>query len=223
MSSTVLPAFPEPGSTEYAGVLYAYSHLTTPVALLDADGTLLFLNQAALDFFKVGSIREIVGPTTDDWHGRLQQVESPSVAGPGQEEEMYYRDKETGRVYYRESIRLPKKDGGSVRLETLHDITALYEGDERVKRMIDAAPLCCNYWNSKLENIDCNLEAAKLFDLPDKKAYLDRFQELSPELQPNGRKSADEARRHITNAFRDGYDRPVRMDAPKIERRPDPG
>ncbi len=207
MSSTSLPVFPETGSSEYTGVLYAYSHLTMPVALLDSDGTLLFLNEAALNFFNVSSIQDIVGPTTDDWHGRLVQVESPSVSGSGREEEKFYSDKETGRVYYRHSIRLPKRDGGNVRLETLHDVTSLYEGDERVKKMIDAAPLCCNYWNKNLENIDCNLEAAKLFDLPDKKAYLERFQELSPELQPNGRKSADEAKRHIANAFQDGYDR----------------
>ncbi len=78
------------------------------------------------------------------------------------------------------------------------------EADERVRIMLDATPLCCNFWDDNYNNIDCNQEAVSLFDLPDKQTYLDRFFELSPAFQPNGNSTADEALRHITAAFENG-------------------
>ncbi len=79
------------------------------------------------------------------------------------------------------------------------------EAEKRAQVMLDTMPLCANFWNKNFENIDCNLEAAKLFDLNDKQEYLDRFFELSPEYQPNGRLSSELALENITTAFRDGY------------------
>lgn len=202
-----LSMFPESGSKEYRGLVYAYSQLNSPVALIDSDGKAVFLNKAALDFFGADCPGTLATKGMGDWHGRLKPTDDPDSADSSPEHSNYFLDTKTSRVYLRIASLLPKEDGKAERLEILYDVTALYESDERVKTMIDAAPLCCNYWNDKMENIDCNLEAAKLFDLPDKKAYLERFNELSPELQPNGRKSADEAARHIRKAFQDGYDR----------------
>ncbi len=79
------------------------------------------------------------------------------------------------------------------------------EAEERTKIMLDTTPLCANFWNQDFQNIDCNLAAAKLFDLKDKQEYLDRFFELSPEFQPCGQSSAELALEKITTAFRDGY------------------
>ncbi|UQZ89893.1 hypothetical protein C4J81_11990 [Deltaproteobacteria bacterium Smac51] len=78
------------------------------------------------------------------------------------------------------------------------------EADERTKIMLDATPLCCNLWDSNFNNIDCNEEAVKLFGLRDKREYLDRFFELSPERQPDGQLSSEKARGMITTAFREG-------------------
>lgn len=203
MAGNVLSLFPDPESVEYRGLAYAYSQLAFPVVLTDCDGRPLLVNGAAADFFG-GDAPDAIGA---DWNGRLKPIDAPDTLESVPEKSSYYADSKTAKVYFRNVLSLPKSGGGTARLETLHDVTALYEGDERVKTMIDAAPLCCNYWNDKMENIDCNLEAAKLFDLPDKKSYLERFAELSPELQPNGRKSSEEAARHIGNAFRNGYDR----------------
>ncbi len=78
------------------------------------------------------------------------------------------------------------------------------EAEERAQVMLDTTPLCANFWDQNFENIDCNLAAVKLFDLKNKQEYLDRFFELSPEFQPNGRSSAESALENITTAFSEG-------------------
>ncbi len=84
-------------------------------------------------------------------------------------------------------------------------LAEMREADERTQIMLDATPLCCNLWDKNFDNIDCNLEAVKLFELKDKKEYLDRFFELSPPFQPCGRPTPEMAKENITAAFRDGY------------------
>jgi signal transduction histidine kinase/CheY-like chemotaxis protein/HPt (histidine-containing phosphotransfer) domain-containing protein len=79
--------------------------------------------------------------------------------------------------------------------------------EERTQIMLDAMPLGVNFWNNRLENIDCNWEAVRLFGLSDKQEYLDRFFEFSPEHQPNGRPSTEMANDWINSVFKEGYAR----------------
>ncbi len=79
------------------------------------------------------------------------------------------------------------------------------EAEERMRVMFDSMPLCANFWGKDLKNIDCNMTAPKLFNLKDKQEYLDRFMELSPEFQPDGRKSSDCVFEYMNIAFEKGY------------------
>jgi len=74
---------------------------------------------------------------------------------------------------------------------------------ERVKTMLNATPLVCNVWNRNHRVIDCNEEALRLFEM-DKKELMDKFLELAPEFQPNGRRTSDYARNMLDKAFKEG-------------------
>jgi PAS domain S-box-containing protein len=79
------------------------------------------------------------------------------------------------------------------------------EADERIKAMFDAMPLCSNIWNKDGLISDVNEETLRLFDLKDKREFVDRFNDLSPEYQPDGRPSAETATSLIAKAYKEGY------------------
>ena len=74
----------------------------------------------------------------------------------------------------------------------------------RVRLMLDYMPLCCNIWDENYNILDCNQAAAKLFELSGKEEYLNRFYELSPKYQANGRLSSEVAREYMIRAFKVG-------------------
>ena len=59
--------------------------------------------------------------------------------------------------------------------------------DERVRIMFDATPLVAYILNKDFKVIDCNHNAVTLFDLTGKQEFCDRFFDLLPEYQPDGR------------------------------------
>jgi signal transduction histidine kinase/CheY-like chemotaxis protein len=89
--------------------------------------------------------------------------------------------------------------------EFVMTMSKMRETDERVQLMLDATPLCCNLWDDSYNTIECNQEAVKLFKLSGKQEYLERFSELSPPFQPDGRPSSETMLENIGKAFRDGY------------------
>ncbi|MFI3253450.1 MAG: PAS domain-containing protein [Eubacteriales bacterium] len=99
---------------------------------------------------------------------------------------------------------------GSVFAQGLHQNEtemAAIEAVEHGKLMLDATPLCCNLWLSDGSNIDCSTESVRLFQLKNKQEYLDRFDELSPEVQPCGKNSMVKAKEMIMIAREMGYHR----------------
>jgi len=86
-------------------------------------------------------------------------------------------------------------------------ISGRKKAEERIKLMLDATPLCVNIWDKNYQNIDCNMEAVKLFELSGKKEYFERFNDLSPKYQPDGRISAEKSRELTREAFEKGYKR----------------
>jgi len=81
------------------------------------------------------------------------------------------------------------------------------EVDERTQLMIDAAPFCAFFWDKNMHLIDCNQEAVKMFDLSSKQEFLEKFNQLSPEYQPDGMLSTEKGSRLVRKALEEGYSR----------------
>ncbi|MDR3322443.1 MAG: response regulator, partial [Synergistaceae bacterium] len=79
----------------------------------------------------------------------------------------------------------------SAHLGALLAAKRVVEVEERIRIMFDATPLCCCFWDEHNKNVDCNAEAPRLFGLPDKREFLNRYDDLSPEYQPCGRLSSE--------------------------------
>lgn len=80
----------------------------------------------------------------------------------------------------------------------------LVDDHEIIALTLDALPLCISIWNDAYETVLCNDAAVKLFQLRSKKEYQDRFYELSPEYQENGKLSFEQFREKIASAFAAG-------------------
>jgi signal transduction histidine kinase len=70
--------------------------------------------------------------------------------------------------------------------------------------MLESMPLICNLWSREGRVFDCNEAALKLFDIPDKETYLERFLELAPAIQPDGTSTADIAVEMLDKVFTEG-------------------
>lgn len=106
---------------------------------------------------------------------------------------------------------------GSGDVETVRTVSAylaamlagrrMAEAEKRTQIMLDAMPMCCNFWDEQYNSVDCNEEAVRLFNLANKQEYLDKFFDLSPKVQPDGRLSKEAAQEWIRQAFDSGYAR----------------
>ncbi|MDR0248233.1 MAG: diguanylate cyclase [Oscillospiraceae bacterium] len=78
------------------------------------------------------------------------------------------------------------------------------KAEERMKLMLDATPLGCKLWDVNLSIVDCNEAAAALFGFDSKEEFIGRFDELSPEYQPGGQRSAEVIQDYVKRAFLEG-------------------
>ncbi len=188
----------------------------------NVDGGLMDCNQEAFQMFGLIDTQSLVdpfdrlspehqpdgAPSKDKIHTLFQQA----LAQGATRFEWQYRTLEGEPIPAEVTLRRIRADGQDLVVGYSRDLRPLQalmedmrEVDERTRIMLDATPLCCNFWDENYDNIDCNLEAVKLFRLQSKQEYLERFFELSPVLQPCGRNSGEMAYEYIFRAFKDGY------------------
>src|SRR5699024_5925702 len=81
---------------------------------------------------------------------------------------------------------------------------SLLSDNDLLRRVLNTAPICVNLWNEQREHIACNTAAVELFDLRDEGEYLERFFELSPKYQPDGKLSTIAAFEKMNEAIEKG-------------------
>ncbi|MFI3250815.1 MAG: PAS domain-containing protein [Eubacteriales bacterium] len=99
---------------------------------------------------------------------------------------------------------------GSVFAQAIHQNEteiAAQEAVEHGKLMMDATPICSTLWLNDGTCVDCSQEATRLFDLNSQEEYMERFDELSPEFQPCGKRSDIMQKEVIAIAREMGYHR----------------
>jgi len=120
----------------------------------------------------------------------------------------------TGRHYRIISRIIDWPDGSKVYLQQRDDITELIdtiakvqEADERLKLMLDTSPNGITLFDENFNCMDCNQAVMDMFGLSDKKEYLTKFSNFSPEYQPSGEISYELRYKHFQAALEKGYHR----------------
>ena len=110
-------------------------------------------------------------------------------------------------------VRVPYNNGSAVAgyvrdlRETKRMMNLFEKSVESSKLLLNAMPLCCTLW--KKENgvpkiFECNDEAYKMFKLKSRDEFVDKFYDLIPQYQPNGRSSREDVTYFLEKALREG-------------------
>ena len=81
------------------------------------------------------------------------------------------------------------------------------KADKFTQLMLDAMPFSCVLLDNELNALECNWEAVKIFGCSDKQEYQNKFLDLAPEYQQDGRLSKQMMSNHSNSAFALGYTR----------------
>ena len=74
----------------------------------------------------------------------------------------------------------------------------------KTKLMMDATPICAMLWDENGNLFDCNEETVKIFKMKNKQDFIEQFYNLSPQYQPDGSLSCEQAPMYVNKAFDEG-------------------
>ena len=75
---------------------------------------------------------------------------------------------------------------------------------QHIRLMLDSSPLACSIHDKNNNILETNKEAIKLFETGTKQAFVERFIELSPAYQPDGRLSLEKMQEVLRSAMEEG-------------------
>jgi PAS domain S-box-containing protein len=192
------------------------------IILLDSEGCISCCTNALLKITNVENLESIMGRHITELY-RLFGDEDFVTDALQRLERM-----REGRVTVTKDLLIDFSGRGENRMYTVHStpmfdedgnfggVMAMYfdttdvrnaEADESARLMLDAMPLACSIWDEDGNLLDCNREALRMFGLSEKSDYLEYFYDLSPEFQPDGRRSREKADELDRAAIETGYQR----------------
>jgi PAS domain S-box-containing protein len=197
---------------------------TTPLIciLINADGDVVDCNLEALRIFDIPNKKEFSKRFYDlspeyqpDGSVSAQKILKLVAATlkTGQQHFEWLHRKPDGTLIPAEVTLVQAKQGDkSIVLGYVRDLreekkmlAELREADELTRLMLDATPMSCTFWDSNLNRLDCNMEALRLFGVESKQEYCERFFDLSPIYQPDGKPSLTKSKEIMTSVFETGY------------------
>jgi len=108
------------------------------------------------------------------------------------------KSKEDAKAEHEESLRAYRQ---------IAEMEKKHEADERMRILLDSCPLAAHFWDENYNLIDCNQAAIRFFGLTDKQVYFDKYFDLTPELQPDGKPSKEKLRNYLDKTIKDGFSR----------------
>ena len=81
---------------------------------------------------------------------------------------------------------------------------AINEAHRRSQYLLDAMPITCQLWRRDHQVFDCNEEVLRLFNVHDKREYLDRFYDFCSEYQAGGMSSLEKGAMYLDKVFTEG-------------------
>jgi len=132
----------------------------------------------------------------------IRKLENDWYIGLVTPEGEYYRELKTIRLIL---IILGIVLASLLSVILLRIVTAREKADERMRIMFDAMPLGAIIRNENHEYFDCNKSIVNMFELSGKQEFSTKFDQLSPEYQPDGSISSEKIDEFVGKAIADGY------------------
>ncbi len=197
----------------------------TSIAILNSKHELVALNQSFYEFFGFTSTEECRENYSDRFVNRNSDGEYDYTTLNAKLDEVYQvgsgviewncynHNKEIIPVsLYTYRLNIEDNTGGNIIAVILRDARpdiALQEKNEGLfykylKAVLDTCPWSVNLWTTEFENILFNKKALELYNVSDNSMTLEKFFELSPKYQPNGRLSSELAKENFSKAVQEG-------------------
>jgi signal transduction histidine kinase/DNA-binding response OmpR family regulator len=182
-------------------------------------------NQYAVDMLEYPSKGELNMATVEDCTPEFQRCGTPSVeyfenifakaAAQGRFEGTFTAKAITGREIFCELTAVKVEYNGEFALmaslrETAEDFNLLRQikieraATERMKAILDSSPMLCMIFDTDANVIDANDLCLVFSGISDKQEYIEKFYDMAPEFQADGKRSRDKAREIAQEAFEKG-------------------